>query len=304
MPTRLVPFEDRKRMTYLGEALAERLSQSKRPIISNYELFSHLWTIYAEGNVKYLRGEHLTHSTFERTRDLLKQENIIYRDRDYAKLWRITDLPDVPAEEAICLAHPYGYISHLSAMQRYGLTNRRPEALFITLPEAPFVRAQLQQKRQAEYADALDSGEIFVERIHAVTQPPTVRGRPVTVLTTKHFGDWRPIRGTFARIGSIGQTFLDMMETPERCGGMRHILEVWEDHATTYLEEIIGRFDHAPRAIHKLRAGYVLEERLGVSDSRVLSWKALAQRGGSQVLDPEREYVDNYSEDWMISVNV
>lgn len=304
MVRKSAPFEDLKRMTYLGEALAELLVESKRPLVSNYEIFSHLWQLYAQGDVKYLRSEHPSQNSYQRTKSLLTSEGILRKDADYRGLWRVLPLSDVPADEAVCLADPFCYISHLSAMQRYGLTDRRPEALFITQPDHATMRALLNKHRQEKFEQALAVQGRFIERITAPKHPAKVRERPLSILASRHLGHYREVRGGFARIASIGQTFLDMVEFPERCGGMRHVLDVWDEHAETYLEEIIARIDTAPKDIHKIRAGYILSEHLGIRDARVLLWQAYAQRGGSRVLDPERPYSDHFSEDWMLSINV
>jgi hypothetical protein len=52
------------------------------------------------------------------------------------------------------------------------------------------------------------------------------------------------------------------------------------------------------------RAGYILEEKCGLSHALIDEWAKSAIRGGSRRLDPQAEYVPIFSERWCISINV
>ena len=85
---------------------------------------------------------------------------------------------------------------------------------------------------------------------------------------------------------------------------MSHILDVWEEHAETYLNEIVAAVDGTTSQLVKSRAGYIIEERLGLHHSQIEPWKALGQHGGSRKLDPAGDFSPEFSDTWMISLNV
>lgn len=298
------PFQRHKSWTQLAEAVSVQLGQSGRILISEYELFRIVWSIYDLRSAKNLRGPHPSRQTYVRTRSMLRDEGVIRQDTSYASFWRIMSVPDAPADTVVCQADPYCYISHMSAMQRYGLTNRRPEALFITSPPDITARAWNKRRMMDDFGSAAMDEDIYVEPLLVTHHPKSVRRRPIDQLKTKFYGDWRKVRGQEERIASIGQVFLDMLEAPQRCGGMRHVLEVWAEHATKYLDQIVKTIDASERPIWKVRAGYILDEYLGISNATAQSWLQHAQRGGSRVLEAGREYAEPFSEKWMLSVNV
>jgi hypothetical protein len=76
-------------MTNLGEAVAIKLRKLNRPVIGDIDIIKAMQAVYAEGKVRYLRGERPSYSAFERTRSILKAEKIIDRDTDYGRFWRV-----------------------------------------------------------------------------------------------------------------------------------------------------------------------------------------------------------------------
>ena len=139
-------------------------------------------------------------------------------------------------------------------------------------------------------------------RLNNVAHPSLVRQRPVKLYKSRHVCSTVNDRSGFARISTIGQTFLDMLRRPVLCGGMNHVIDVWKEHASDHLPAIIAAVDSASPVI-KCRAGYVIEERLGIRNPRLEAWRLYAQRGGSRVLDPGQPYAPAWSEKWMISLN-
>jgi len=88
---------------------------------------------------------------------------------------------------------------------------------------------------------------------------------------------------------------------------MAHVIDVWEEHIAAMtrqnISELMSLLQEAPPIV-KVRAGYILEERLGMSVEGIEELSKSAQRGGSRILDPQKPFAPTFSEKWMLSLNV
>jgi predicted transcriptional regulator of viral defense system len=291
----IFPLRYSDRLSRASRKLLANLESESRPVISTRRFAELVVALYRNRDGLRLRHSTPDRADVTRLRRGLERARAIMPDIDYGtRALRILRVPDAPAEDICCLVDPTIYISHLSAMQRYGWTDRRPQALHLsrpnprTLPRAP------------ESANEL----LAALAPRSVSHPRRVRDREIHLFQTIHIGESLSLRSSFARIASVGQVFLDMVEEPELCGGMAHVLDIWRTHAAGHLDELVKAIDAAPPKMAKIRAGYILNELLGIEDSRVLAWTQFAQRGGSRLLDPAKPYAPRFSERWMLSINV
>lgn len=287
----------RRQLTRAEVRLIEMLEERGKPIIDAREFFRLVQRMYAESRLRklYLRKLQATVDDYGRFRSRLLLASAIRVDHDYRSRLRILAVPDLPADETVCLVDPFCHVSHLSAMQRWGLTNRRPRALMITRPNDRIIKSRL-MKVEA------DEGSLPAPPRN-VQHPVEVRKRPIQVHSTKRPTSFVQDRNSFTRVSTVGQVFLDTLLTPELCGGMPHILDVWLEHAAKHLDSIVEAVDGCGSPIVKCRAGYIFEERLEMQNPRVAAWKVFAQRGGSRRLDPSKQFSPEHSETWMISIN-
>lgn len=292
-----------RRLTHAGSHLADLLKDNGKPVLSQFDFFRFVWRMYRESSGKglYLRSDTPGQGDYVRLKSILRDAGVIGTDRDYGKrVIRVLSISDLPAEDIVCLLDPTCYVSHLSAMQRWGLTDRSPRVLLLTRPDRKAAAEELISYR----TEALGKDETNPFPSTIVGHPARVRGQAVRILESKSVGKCLKSRGSSVRLSTIGQTFLDMLQRPDLCGGMYHVLDVWGEHAETYLPEIVAAVETTSSGIVKSRAGYILEERQGLHHRGIEHWKKSAQRGGSRKLDPTRDFAPTYSATWMISLNV
>ncbi|HLY55371.1 MAG TPA: hypothetical protein VKS60_07440 [Stellaceae bacterium] len=311
MVQKLTPLDQRlsARRTRLADAVVARLEAERLAAVTAYTVFLALRAVLRDDDRPrlYLRSGNQPVPYLSRVIANLVDTGGLLRDRDYTRgVYRVSSLGEVSAEEVCALVNPLGYVSHLSAMQRWGITDRRPEALHLTMPSAAVARSLVQDRMALDYGRRFD--EIPADeavKLVLIDHPPIVRGRNLAIGHTKHPGQWVQISGEHVRLATIGQTFLDMIETPQQCGGMAHVVEAWRQRAPDFLSDIVAAIESHGTPIAKVRGGYLLDEMLGLGeDLRIQGWQRFAQRGGSRVLDPAKDFSPEHSTKWMLSLNV
>jgi hypothetical protein len=287
-----------------AEVVREILVEDQCPIIAARDLEDLLRKVYAgvysDRYKVRTRKEAPSETDLYRAVQRLESARVVRQDPDFGSThYQVFDVLEQSAEAVCCTVDPFVYISHLSAMQLQGLTDRNPTALVLTRP-ADILWQQMR-------SEAKQNAPLLPDISPSRSRPKYrfsehVRGRPILLHETRHPGAWESM-GPRVRVATLGQVFLDMVVRPGWCGGISHVLEVWEREAETHLNEIIATVNVYPAKLPKVRAGYILNDMLGITDERVLAWRAFAQRGSSQKLDPEKPYAPIYSENWMISLN-
>jgi predicted transcriptional regulator of viral defense system len=217
---------------------------------------------------------------------------------------RFPERKDADPVEVLCAIDPFGCLAYLSAMEFHGLTNRLPRILYFALPDAQsWHRLAIERMRR----DLGELNSIFTENELPPlrnTKVAKLGGMVVEAIRSKSFGGWRYARNETMRVTTTGRTFLHMLQRPDLCGGIHHVIEVYVEHAKSHLALIASEFTQHGTTIDRMRAGYILEERCGLKDHRVEMWALEASRGGSRKLDPQKEYASQFSEKWCLSINV
>lgn len=297
----------------IGTAIALEIGELNRPVVTSYQLGLIVVALYAAKAYRgkplnFLKRELPQSSNFKKLIHELIKSGVL-RDSpaiSNKEVYAVLSQDTVSAEEIACCVDPFCYISHLSAMEYHGLTDRFPKVLFLSSPGAILWR-QLAHSKMVK-----DLGESYEEYI--TTGLPKIRRlqlkkiakKTVNLHTSVHYtpGAYISVKGKALRVSTMGRTFLDMIRDPSLCGGIYHVLDVYKEFAGRYLKLIVSEVEQHGNVIDKVRVGYILDERLGISNAMVNNWQTNVQRGGSRKLLAENPYVPIFSEKWGLSINI
>ena len=295
----------------ISKAITLAIGELEQPVVTSYQLGIILFNLYKAKSYKgeaiaSLQKPYPSSGAYNTKINQLLEEGILttYRGFPAKSVFSLLGRSHDSVEDIVCTVDPFCYVSHLSAMEYHGLTNRIPSKLFISSP-AP--KRWKECAREKMKKDLKGEEEIY----HQNNMPELKRTRfekidrrEIHRFSSVHWGAYKNIKGRMMRVSTIGRTFLDMLKNPELCGGINHVLDVFKEHAESYQQLIIDEVDQHGGPIDKVRAGYILDERLGLEFDKKKDWLKSAQRGGSRKLDASSEYEPVWSEDWCLSLNV
>jgi predicted transcriptional regulator of viral defense system len=209
----------------------------------------------------------------------------------------------VSAAEIACTVDPFAYVSHLSAMELHGLTDRVTQTLYLSSPDPKAWKAHATELMQRDLGEERAAYEEAGFPLLQRTRIEKLMGTTVRITHSAHLGAFRKTPDSEVRVATIGRTFLDMLREPTLCGGIHHVLGIYLEHAERNLALIAAEVDQHGGPIDKVRAGYVLEEVCGLTHPSFEEWQTHAARGGSRKLVAANEYASTYSERWALSLN-
>ncbi|MCH7544406.1 MAG: hypothetical protein IIB65_12305 [Proteobacteria bacterium] len=294
-------------------ALALEIGRLEQPVVTSYDIGRLVFRLY---QAKTHEGEKLSriHKDYPERQDYNRLVKTLLRAGVLREKKTVPN-PDVftvlgtgqpSSGEVACCVDPFAYVSHLSAMEWHGLTDRIAKTLFISSPAPPDWKKFSLERMLKD----LGSSEAYA--VYRYSRLPQLRrlnlakvGREtVHRHASLHPGAFIAVRDRRLRVATIGRTFLDMIREPDLCGGIYHVLGVYREHVERSLRLVVDEIDRHGTKIEKMRGGYILEERLGLKHGTIDEWVKFAQRGGSRKLYAHSEYSPRFSEKWCLSLNI
>lgn len=247
-----------------------------------------------------------TASLYKQVINALRTFGLILPDIDFPleTVYHLFGKSKPKATEVACSVDPFAYVSHLSAMEYHGLTDRFSKVLYLTTPPDKEWRQLATARMERDLADQID--------VYRQAKLPNlkrlrcerVEGMRVELMRRTNRGAFKTIKSAAIRVSTIGRTFLDMVREPQHCGGIQHVIDTYQEHAERNLSLIVDEIERHGNAVEKARAGYLLDEVCHLPHSLIELWAQRTQRGGSRLLDPQAEYASTYSSKWQLSINV
>lgn len=281
-------------------AIADRISAWPRPVLTDYELGTLLFEQGGE------IGPSATPALYDAVVSRLSSYKLLSPSKEFksAAVFHLFGRHKSPPAEVACSVDPFAYVSHLSAMEFHGITDRFPKTLFLCTPPAAEWKILAAEKMRKDLGSRHD--DYLAAKLPVLRFLPfsAVEGVRVHLLRRSKRGAFKIIKSPPIRVATLGRTFLDMLREPDNCGGIQHVIDTYREYAARYLSLIVEEVDRHGQSIDKVRAGFLLDEVCKLKHPMLDGWLKAVQRGGSRMLDPQGEYAASFSQKWMLSVNV
>ena len=296
-----------------SDALLDIIISSKRSAISKqslYREFIKLWLDkeYKSINISDLRYNSKDHKKkFKRgLKELETSDKLKCIGDEIVGPSYFINLTISPLDPLKIISDLYslGYFSHLSAMKIHKLVNGDSDIVYFSTVDRKGWKKHFLDNLEKDKSVPLDNYEKDI--LDLIPRFPTEGNyisKYLLVFTNKNFGHWEIINGL--RVRKIAFLFLDMVRSPQYCGGVETVISVFEKYAPILLEEIIETAHKHGTNIDRARIGFILDELMGVAHPLLEQWKIemVGLRGGSRKFVAYLPFEPEFSLIWNISLN-
>jgi predicted transcriptional regulator of viral defense system len=314
----------------IEEALADWILKEYAPVaISRQSLYQQFLRLWID---KSYSGELLTgtlflgnpRSVFYSTYRKLEKSRVLIGHSKSTKGYSFFTKTKVTCtpEQVVSGIYPYGYLSHLSAMNVYKLGTVRSSAVYFTcLSRSDWNHQCLKDLKKAfkgfrvqvyDMGDGSTLQSIFLEQNLSVEERSIIPGYPsedaldgrnIILINKKNLAESEWWAGV--RVQNIIDLFIDMLRHPQYCGGFQHVIDVYNHHIDPYFEKIVAKLNSEGTIIDRARFGFIAERHLFKEHPFFKEWKVEQEdkRGGSRKLVSTLDFDSEFDPIWNISIN-
>ena len=205
--------------------------------------------------------------------------------------------------ELIFPLFPYAYLTHLSAMRHYSITDRIPKKIQIEIPSRPKWKSLLVEDIKKMDVLAKDKDMIlnYLPR-YPKSDELYFKKRILVSSTSSPLSNLTLDNGV--RVIEIGALFVEMINNPKECGGIEHVIDVFTEYGVTFKKKIYKAALESS-LISQTRIGFIFEQILEQSDPEILKMKSRNKdlRGGSRVFLTGEDFSNIINIEWNLSLN-
>lgn len=296
-----------------SDALLDIILSSRKSAISRQSLYKEFIKLWMDKKYKYIKIIDLRYNS----KDYKKKFRRVLKELETSDQLKCIGDEIVGASYFINLAispldplkiisdlYSLGYFSHLSAMKIHKLVNRDSDIVYFSTVDRKTWKKHFLDNLEKDKSIPLDNYEKDITDL--IPRFPTEENylsKYLLVFTNKNLGQWENINGF--RVRKLSYLFLDMVRSPQYCGGVETVISVFEKYAPILLEEIIETAHKHGTNIDRARIGFILNELMGVVHPLLEQWKIemLGLRGGSRKFVAYLPFEPEFSPIWNISLN-
>ncbi|MDV4244212.1 hypothetical protein [Acinetobacter baumannii] len=297
-------------------------------VISRQQLFLKYLEIWLQGKFQdsiVQQNRSFTNKNFYKICDYLIHEKILigfnHTSRGYTYFIKKGSKPT--SEMAISALYPLGFLSHLTAMNLYGIGNTQTSGIYFTCParkdwkdlclkeiKKRFKNFEINKSISNEYIEieglTLSTQSILDPYPHQNILEEAGSTKTIIITNKKKLveSEW----WNQCHLQNVVDLYLDMLRAPHYCGGISHVLGIYKNNILKdkeLFQEILTILTKNGSIIDRARFGFIFDKILFLNTPEISQWKAEQQdkRGSSRKLFSNFEFDSTFDEEWNLSIN-